>query len=96
SHALAVDGGDRPGEGAITCLTRPENITLRGPDTTGSDVCLPGVVTRVADFGKRYEIIVDLETGDELTVEQRAKPPSTGSRVTANVDAEDVMIFEEP
>ena len=75
------------------CYIRPEDVTLAGPNTNGSDVCLPGTVTRVSDLGKRYDVAVTLESGEELTVEQRVDPPSEDEAVTIQLDREEVIRF---
>jgi ABC-type Fe3+/spermidine/putrescine transport system ATPase subunit len=99
----AADGG-KTGEATVEdrggqCLVRPEDVSLgdpsEDPPTDGSDVCLAGLVTRVADLGSRYEVTVGLDAGGELTAEGRADPPPEGSRVTVGVDDEDVMRFED-
>jgi ABC-type Fe3+/spermidine/putrescine transport system ATPase subunit len=93
---LAADGGDA-GEGDVRCLVRPEDVELGDPRRGAGDpdIRLPGVVTRVAHLGNRYEVTVRLETGDELTVDERAEPPADGARVVATVDSEDVLSFAD-
>jgi ABC-type Fe3+/spermidine/putrescine transport system ATPase subunit len=80
--------------GPVRCSVRPGAITLGPPGDCQADVCLPGVVARVADRGKRYDVTVRLDCGEELTVEQSATPPGAGNRTVARFDSGDVMVYD--
>ncbi|WP_436344200.1 ABC transporter ATP-binding protein [Natronorubrum sp. FCH18a] len=94
--ALSDSRTDVSSGSVVTCHVRPEDLTLNaasatGPDGTASSV--PGTVTRVTDIGRRYDVVVRLETGDEIVLEQTVSPPPTGESVSVGFREENVTIF---
>ncbi|MCU4716847.1 ABC transporter ATP-binding protein [Halapricum hydrolyticum] len=92
ARALAGDGGDRP-ETDVTCLVRPDDVTLDENGGAGEAHALSGDVARAVDMGTHYEVRVELDAGGELAVETRAEPPQAGERVVARVDRDDLLLF---
>lgn len=84
---------DRPEGATVTCHFRPEALSLRDPDETGSNPSIPGEVVRVADVGRRYDVTVALETGAELVVERTAPPPETGDSFAVELPERGVPVF---
>jgi ABC-type Fe3+/spermidine/putrescine transport system ATPase subunit len=76
---------DRPKGVTVTCHVRPEALRLGALDGAGTVPTLHGEVTDVADLGRRYDVSVQLSTGDGLVVERLAEPPSVGASVGIEV-----------
>ncbi|AUX10742.1 molybdate/tungstate transport system ATP-binding protein [Halalkaliarchaeum desulfuricum] len=93
--------GCEPGTvtGTVDCHVRPEDVTMTVGVTDGSGdeddvLSLQGVVRRVADVGRRYDVTVELETGAELVAERAARPPERGTRVEVRIRPADVAVFD--
>ncbi|MEF8779932.1 MAG: ABC transporter ATP-binding protein [Haloferacaceae archaeon] len=103
SGAIEADGNGL--DGSVACHVRPDDVTLElgsidGPAPGEDDdhpevVSLPGVVRRVADVGRRYDVTLELDAGGELVVERRSLPPDPGEWVRARIHVDDVMVFDE-
>lgn len=78
----------------VTCQIRPEDISVVSSKTTGERVSLTGTVTRVVDLGRRYDVSLQIQTGEELVVEQIAEPPTRGDVVTIAFSRECVTVFD--
>ena len=95
-----------PVPGNVDCHVRPEDVSLTVGVTDGSGggdddrnpvgdvLSLPGVVRRVADVGRRYDVTVELETGEELVAERAGRPPNRGTRVEVRIRPADVAVFD--
>ena len=88
---LAGDGSGYP-ETTVTCLVRPRDVELS--DNIENTHTLTGVVDRVTDLGTHYEVMVELDAGNELEIETHADPPPAGERVVASIDRDDLMVFD--
>ena len=71
-----------------------ENLVDEDRTPVGDVLSLPAVVRRVADVGRRYDVTVELETGDELVAERAARPPNRGTRVEVRIRPADVAVFD--
>jgi ABC-type Fe3+/spermidine/putrescine transport system ATPase subunit len=87
----AAENGDGPS--TVTCHIRPEDVTLGSPDADGTALTLPGEVTRVSDAGRRYDVTVRVETGEELLAVQSADPPAAGEAVTVELPLAQLTVF---
>jgi putative spermidine/putrescine transport system ATP-binding protein/molybdate/tungstate transport system ATP-binding protein len=76
-----------------TWYVRPEDVHL-APDAHGAGVRLEGVVTRIGDLGKRYDVVLTLASGDQLVAEHRGEPPELGEDVVLTIDKEDLVAFD--
>ncbi|MFP8952339.1 ABC transporter ATP-binding protein [Natrialbaceae archaeon A-arb3/5] len=76
----------------LTCYIRPEAVSLAENATT-RPATLAGDVSRVTDLGRRYDVIVRMETGDELVVERARDPPPVGESVTIDLDNRRLTMF---
>lgn len=88
--ALATGAGGEDG------ARRVEDADADDADEVDDDglVTLPGVVRRVADVGRRYDVTLELDGGGELVAERRARPPEPGRRVRARIRVDDVTVFD--
>jgi ABC-type Fe3+/spermidine/putrescine transport system ATPase subunit len=82
-----------PGTAVIWYL-RPERLSVRDVSDTGPTPTLRGSVTQVADLGRRYDVTVRLESGEEVAVEQTSTAPETGDTVAIAVPDEQPILFE--
>ncbi|QAU14172.1 ABC transporter ATP-binding protein [Halorubrum sp. BOL3-1] len=94
--SLILDGTDVdcPEGGDILCHVRPEDLSLHSVDTDESEVSLPGTVSRVVDLGRRYDVTVRTQTGEELLVEVTAQPPDLDSDVVVSLPVEYITVFD--
>lgn len=95
-----------PVPGGVDCHVRPEDVSLTVGVSDGSGdgaddrhpvddvLSLPGVVRRVADVGRRYDVTVELETGAQLVAERAARPPSSGAQIEVRIRPADVAVFD--
>lgn len=92
------DGSNRGGSGRDRSDrdgSSRESTELDGADgVDGADVVLAGSVTNVVDVGKRYDVTVRLDTGEELLTERVAEPPAFEERTTVGFDATRLTAFE--
>lgn len=90
---VALDGsaGGQAGQRVISHV-RPANLSLQ--PFAESATSIDGVVSQVTDMGRRYETTVEIESGDELVVEQSHAPPSVGTEVTVWLSADDIAVFD--
>lgn len=72
---------------------RPRDLRL-GADTDG-DIALAGTVTSVTDRGRRYDVSVALEGGEEVDIEQTDSPPSVGESVQLRCELGALTLFAE-
>ncbi len=79
---------------AVTWYLRPERLSIPDSCDTGPTPALHGAVTQVTDLGRRYDVTVRLDTGDEVTVEQTSTAPETGDTVAIEVPDEQPILFE--
>lgn len=77
---------------APTVHLRPEAVVV-ATDTPETEITLPGVVQSVSDIGNRYDIHIQLASGDELIAERRRSPPAVGDRVSVGFDHRDLVVF---
>lgn len=84
--AAAVPAGE-----TVTFHFRPADASLS--ESGDSAVSLSGDVTRVADFGRRYDVTLQLGSGAVVTVEQSAEPPAVGECCHISLPAEKVSLF---
>ncbi|QSG14420.1 ABC transporter ATP-binding protein [Halapricum desulfuricans] len=94
SRALAGDGGT-PADTGLICLARPSDLTLLDSERTETECTLAGVVDRVTDLGTRYEVVLTLDAGGELTVETQRVQLVPGERARCTIDRTDLLLFEE-
>ncbi|MFU8867703.1 ABC transporter ATP-binding protein [Natronococcus sp.] len=81
----------------VTCHIRPEDLSVRPPGAAGTDGTTPsltGDVADVTDVGRRYDVTVRLETGDELVVEAVDDPPQTGERLAVDLPRDRIAVFD--
>lgn len=93
-RALAGDGGT-PVDANVTCLARPGDITLLDSEQPETEYTLAGVVDRITDLGTRYEVVLTLDAGGELTIETRRVQLEPGERAHCTIDRTDLLLFEE-
>jgi len=86
--------GELPDAGTVTCYVRPEHLSISAPGADGTGPSVPGEVTRVADVGRRYDVTVRIESGDELVVEVPSDPPAVGDAVRVALPAEKTVLFD--
>lgn len=107
---VASDETDLDAGSSATCHVRPTALSLRPIDeavdasaadaraadapATGATARLHGVVTRVADLGRRYDVSVRVEGHGEVVVEQSDAPPDRGADVAIECSAADVTVFD--
>ncbi len=84
-------GEGQPGQ-PVLCHVRPENLTFQPTDR--SNIAFPGDVRNVTDLGRRFDVTVRIESGDELAVGCSAEPPAVGECVTVWLSERDVTIFD--
>jgi ABC-type Fe3+/spermidine/putrescine transport system ATPase subunit len=82
-----------PDAESIACHVRPADLSFEAAPSSSSTVSLPGTVERVADLGRRYDVTVRLECGEELVVEQRTRPPGIGDRCEVALAERDLTVF---
>ena len=80
--------------GATTWYLRPEQLSIRELNDAGPEPTLSGEVTQVADLGRRYDVTIQLPSGDEVTVEHASSPPESGDTVAVVVDDERPTLFD--
>jgi ABC-type Fe3+/spermidine/putrescine transport system ATPase subunit len=92
SEVTLEPGTDLPETDPLAVHVRPERLSL-GEARSGAGVVFRGVVRGVSDVGRRYDVVVALETGEEVVVERRRDPPAVGDRVAARTDREDLVVL---
>ncbi|AFZ73559.1 ABC transporter ATP-binding protein [Natronobacterium gregoryi] len=76
----------------VTCHVRPSDLAVDSSNSAESP--LTGEVDHVADLGRRYDVTVRLEVGQELVVAQTSPPPSVGDVVGLDLSPGKLTIFE--
>ncbi len=91
------DGPDVPAGTTVSCHVRPEDVSIHPPHVAvpGTDPVLSGEVRHVEDVGRRYDVTVAVETGDELLVETSSDPPAVGDRVAVALSGDRVTVFDD-
>ena len=94
--SLSVGVTDGSGDGDDDRKRVDADRNTVGNDRTPVDdvLSLPGAVRRVADVGRRYDVTVELETGEQLVAERAARPPAPGTRVEVLIRSADVTTFD--
>ena len=94
--SLSVGVPDGSGDGGDDRNRVDADRNTVGNDRTPVDdvLSLPGAVRRVADVGRRYDVTVELETGEQLVAERAARPPAPGTRVEVLIRSADVTTFD--
>ncbi|WP_293031514.1 ABC transporter ATP-binding protein [Natronococcus sp.] len=81
----------------VTCHVRPEDLSVRSSDAAGTGGTAPllsGNVADVTDVGRRYDLTVRIETGDELVVEAVDDPPTAGERLAIELPRDRIAVFD--
>ena len=86
---------DLPKGSDVTCHIRPQDVSCGSSDANGAGPSVTGEVTRVADRGRRYDVAVRVETGDELLVEYSASPPTIGDTLPVELPVQRMTIFSD-
>jgi ABC-type Fe3+/spermidine/putrescine transport system ATPase subunit len=79
---------------AVTWYLRPERLSIRDATDAEPTPTLRGAVTQVTDLGRRYDVTVRLDSGDEVTVEQLSTAPECGGSVVVAIPEERPTLFE--
>lgn len=86
---------ERPADGEdVVCHVRPKDLSFAGRSGNGSHPTVSGVVSRVADLGRRYDVTVRIGGGEELVVEHTGRPPSTGAAVDVTIPPDAITFFD--
>lgn len=83
-----------PPTDTVTCHLRPDAIDVVLPGTNADCPSLDGTVTHVADVGRRYDLTVELGTGEEVVVECSENQLKPGDRCSILVPTDAVCVFE--
>ncbi|MDG5817865.1 ABC transporter ATP-binding protein [Natronococcus sp. A-GB7] len=86
-----------PTGASVTCHVRPADLSISPPEAAGASgtrLSIPGEVVTVADVGRRYDVTVRTETGDELVVELTDDPPTAGERVAVELPRDRIAVFD--
>lgn len=79
-----------------TAYIRPDAVTVDATDTPETEITLLGVVQSVSDIGNRYDIHVQLASGDTLVAERKHSPLAVGDQVRVGFDQRDLIVFAGP
>ncbi|WP_394328365.1 TOBE domain-containing protein [Natronobacterium texcoconense] len=90
--SLADSSADVSVGDVVTCHVRPSDLAV--DPSNPKDSSLTGEVARVADLGRRYDVTVRLESGQELLVERATNPPAADDVVGIDFPAEKLTLFE--
>lgn len=71
---------------------RPEDVVI-SPQTDSTALELSGRVSAVTDSGRRYDVRVELASGEALLVETRHAPPAVDGAVAVGIAPDDVTLF---
>ena len=75
---------------------RPEAATIDSTDRSSTDeITFSGRVVDVADVGTRYDVTIELSTGERLIATVHRSPPAVGETVSLSVDQRDIVVFEK-
>ncbi|SFB67333.1 putative spermidine/putrescine transport system ATP-binding protein/molybdate/tungstate transport system ATP-binding protein [Halobiforma haloterrestris] len=93
---LSLDGTNlRRSEGeTVLCHVRPKDLSFAPAETNGASVSVTGEVKRIVDLGRRYDVTLETRTGDEVVVEEPARPPSRDESVSVSVPGDCVTVFD--
>jgi len=80
-------------DGEVIVHVRPEDVSIGCAESSVSGVELTGVVSSVTDFGSRYDVSIQLESGERITVERQRSPPSVNEEVLIIIDPEDITVL---
>lgn len=72
---------------------RPSDVEILGADVANSTVRLLGTVSSITDIGSRYDVIVRLSSGEEVTLEREQSPPPVDEQVMIGVAETDLSVF---
>lgn len=78
----------------VCCHIRPNRLSLQTAGKGGSDPTVEGRVTQIVDIGKRYDVSVRTETGDDLLIEHFGQPPAVGEKVTVGIPKQQITVFD--
>lgn len=87
-------GGRHAAGGTVTCHVRPKDLSLASRSGDGRNPAVPGVVERVVDLGRRYDVTVQIDDGADLVVEQTGRPPTTGASVAVEIPPGAITVFD--
>jgi len=74
---------------------RPEAVTVSSTDhSSAAEITFTGRVVDVGDMGRRYDVEIELSTGERVTGTVRRSPPAVGETVSLSVDQRDIVVFE--
>jgi ABC-type Fe3+/spermidine/putrescine transport system ATPase subunit len=91
---LETTSKERSAGDRVRCHVRPDALSVRPPDADGSTPSLAGVVTRVSDLGRRYDVSVQADVGPEFIVERADSPPAVDDRVAVTLPERELIIFD--
>ncbi|WP_331233982.1 ABC transporter ATP-binding protein [Natronorarus salvus] len=94
TEVVLEPGADPTETGCLAVHVRPEHLWL-GVPWSEVDVTFSGTVRGISDVGRRYDVVVALETAEEIVVEHDGTPPAVDDRVAVGVDREDVVLLQE-
>lgn len=95
-ETLALPGSEIPRDATrLTCHVRPDALSVRPGDAEVPERSVSGVVTRVADRGRRYDVTVRVAPDVELLVEHTGSPPGADDRVVVAVAEGGLTAFAE-
>jgi ABC-type spermidine/putrescine transport systems, ATPase components len=72
---------------------RPTDIEILGANAVDTSIRLSGTVASVTDIGSRYDVIVRLSSGEEVTLEREQSPPPVDEQVMIGVAETDLSVF---
>lgn len=80
----------------VSCHVRPKDLSVNcsDQDKTEQPPSVSGTVAEIVDLGRRYDVLFQTETGDKLTVEQTAKPPSVGESAIVTIPENCITVFD--
>lgn len=89
---VAGTNGEYSKGNRVTCYIRPTDLSLRYDDC-GIATWPAAKVTQVTDLGRRYDVTVELASGDELVIEHPADPPAIGDPVPVRLSTKNLTLF---
>ena len=87
----------RPGDLTLRPATRPDGTDISGERRTTGDppgtIEMRGTVTRVRDVGRRYDVRVEVDSGEAVTAERHRDGLDKTDRVTVTAAVSDLTAF---
>jgi ABC-type Fe3+/spermidine/putrescine transport system ATPase subunit len=80
---------------SLVVHVRPEDLAISKNGAVETDIQLRGTVQSVRDVGRRYDIGVTLDSGEDLIVERRDDPPTVSEQVLLGVATTDTTLLSD-